>query len=376
MKLLFLTNIASYNQMELADQLQARLGNNFRTALISPLTDDRKEMKWQDHYQQAYLIRAYDSPQAKTQMHNWIENADVVIYGRVPIGLVRKRIKNKQLTLAYQERLWKRGKTWRRLLFRLPSLYRQYWSLNKANHHFLAAGSYAASDMRGLAMFENRMWKFGYFVKTKPYCKPEKPASEMIEMLWCGRMIPLKNPDFALHVATRMTQSKLNFRLTMIGAGQLYERIQAQLKTDKLQDRVKLVGWQDGQSVNALMQSADVLLMTSDQQEGWGVVINEALNNGCMVFSNHAAGAARWLINEGKTGLIYDRSSANQKIDQLIKLCRQTTALTEWGRAGHTLHASHWSAEVAAQRLLNLCDALLNNQNADSLYHSGCCSKA
>ena len=46
--------------------------------------------------------------------------------------------------------------------------------------------------------------------------------------------------------------------------------------------------------------------MTSNQEEGWGVVVNEAMNSGCVVIGSNLAGSVPYLIENGKNGLIYN----------------------------------------------------------------------
>ena len=54
------------------------------------------------------------------------------------------------------------------------------------------------------------------------------------------------------------------------------------------------------------MERADIYLATSDRQEGWGAVINEAMNSGCAVVADHMMGAVPYLISHEENGMIYN----------------------------------------------------------------------
>ena len=40
-------------------------------------------------------------------------------------------------------------------------------------------------------------------------------------------------------------------------------------------------------------------------QEGWGAVLNEAMNSGCACIASHAIGSAGFLIEHGENGFVY-----------------------------------------------------------------------
>ena len=46
------------------------------------------------------------------------------------------------------------------------------------------------------------------------------------------------------------------------------------------------------------MEESEIYLVTSDRKEGWGAVVNEAMNSGCAVVADHMIGAAPWMIRQ------------------------------------------------------------------------------
>ena len=50
-------------------------------------------------------------------------------------------------------------------------------------------------------------------------------------------------------------------------------------------------------------------LFTSNHLEGWGAVVNEAMNSGCAEVGNSQVGAIPYLIKHKQNGLIYKEGS-------------------------------------------------------------------
>ncbi|RBP52827.1 glycosyltransferase family 4 protein [Arenicella xantha] len=373
-KVVFLTNQASYHQMDYARAMVACLGvDNFRIVFQKPTSDARAEMGWQDDYRDACIIRWWKSDADQALAREWIATADVVLQGRFPINEVRKRIRQGRLTIACQERLWKRAPNWLRRVSRLPHLYKNYYSVDVANYHFFAIGAFAAADLRGLGVFANRMWQFGYFIDAPDY--PEKLQSDVpIQLLWCARLSAVKQPIKAVHMLRDLLKKGLDCHLTLIGDGDLRTAVAAEIDRLGLASSIDMVGWQTQDQVREHMARADLFIMTSHHGEGWGMVVNEAMSYGCCVLANQELGAAAWLVEDEVTGFLYDDQHVSEVVDRIANLTRDQ--LQAMGRAGHQRMHQQWSAKVAADRTVALSNALLNQDLgvARALFPDGPCS--
>lgn len=363
MKVLFLTNMPSYHQMQLARRLVELLGAaNFRIAFHKPTPSNRTEMGWEDNYTDSFVLRFWESATAKTETQHWIADSDVVIHGRFPIAHVRKRINSGKLTFAYQERYFKRKFSYLKVLFRSHRIIKNYWSVNRSNYHLLAAGAYTAFDLNRIGMFRGRSWKFGYFIEPSKLVNHDLSSSKL-ELLWCARFSAVKQPAQVLEIARGLRERNVSFNLTMIGDGELRSQTQLGAAQYDLSNQIKFIGWQTPEQVKLLMQSADIFLMTSHQAEGWGIVVNEAMSNGCATVVNRAIGSAPWLIEHGKTGLIYEDQQLTKLMDKIAKLSR--LELNAIGRTGHQHMVDTWSCQAAAKRFIALAEHLLDKQLLD-----------
>lgn len=380
MKLALLTNMPSYHQAQLGEHLTRLLGvDNFRLVFVEPTSDARIEMGWADEFSAQTIIRFWQGEKAREDARDWIEKADVVIQGRVPMSMVRYRIKSGKLTFAYQERFWKRPLTPLRFIMRLPRIWRRYWSVNKHNYHLLAAGAYVAPDIAKISCFKGRAWKFGYFIEpvlpSELYREPKHEAESggVLRLLWCARFSTVKQAHHAIQIMRGLVTQGVDCHLTMVGDGE--ERAAIEASALEIRENVDFVGWRSSEEVGKLMQQSHVFLMTSGFGEGWALVINEAIARGCMAVANQLVGAAPWLIKNHETGLLYDQAKLGDVINSLAGL--RHDQILKMGTNARALHDAQWSAAVAAERVVELSRALLaNDGSAENLYISGPCSAA
>ncbi len=103
------------------------------------------------------------------------------------------------------------------------------------------------------------------------------------------------------------------------------------------------------------MEKSDIYLVTSDRQEGWGAVVNEAMNSGCAVVANHMIGAVPFLIKHGKNGLIYQDGRKEALFRLTCQLLQDRDYCRRLGEAALDTITKEWNAENAAERLCGLC---------------------
>ncbi len=242
----------------------------------------------------------------------------------------------------------------------------------------LCAGAYTSADLLLQGAYIRKCYKWGYYPQTTHYENDDpmkyKNANQ-IDILWCGRFIDWKHPEAAVELALLLMRDNIDFKLTMIGTGEREEVIDSLIKKYQLEDRVKRVGSMLPDQVRCYMEKADIFLCTSDFQEGWGAVINEAMNSGCAVVASHAAGAVPYLIQNGKNGLIYQSGnlhSLHQKVTYLIKNHKY---IRELGQNAYESIVLEWNAKTATSRLLDLAEELKEHKYSNR-YESGPCSVA
>ena len=305
-----------------------------------------------------------------------LKEADVVIAGSAPEALIRPCILRGQLVFRYSERPLKNGAEWHKYI---PRFLKWHWR-NPAQKpvYLLCASAYTKPDYKKFGLFRNRAFRFGYFPETVEYSDPaemigkKKPAS----IIWCGRLLDWKHPEALLKVAASLLRDGIDFAAEIVGTGPMEPFIRQEIESRGLVQRVHLVGAVPPDEVRRKMEAAEIFLFTSDRKEGWGAVLNEAMNSGCAVLASDAAGATPWLVRDGENGVVFpseDWEALYAGIRRLMedRALRQRMALAAY----HTIR-TEWNASVAADRLVKLCDNILNTGAPGTVAERGPCSRA
>lgn len=119
-------------------------------------------------------------------------------------------------------------------------------------------------------------------------------------LVYSGRFIPVKRLDQLLEAFERIADDRQDWDLLMVGAGPLEEELKRSIP-DRLNDRVKWLGFCPWEQLRAIYHAADVLALSSTS-EAWGLVILEASAAGMVVVASDIVAAADELIEDGVNG--------------------------------------------------------------------------
>jgi glycosyltransferase involved in cell wall biosynthesis len=204
----------------------------------------------------------------------------------------------------------------------------------------------------------------------------QKKPKEIPTILWAGRMIPWKRVDLLLKaVAWARENGCRDFILRIIGFGSEEENLKELAAKLGVQNICKFDGPMIASEIGFAMEDADIYVLPSNKNEGWGVVINEAMSRGCCVIGAIEVGAVPWLIEDGVNGYIFEGESP-ENLGFLLKMTIDNAKKrNEIGNLAQKTIMDFWSPTVAADRLVNLCKVLLEDKS--SPYHDdGPCSPA
>ena len=374
MQVTFVSNYINHHQIPLSNELYAKLGDKYHFVQTEPMEEERVKMGWGSSVNELpYLVCYYEKPDFCKQL---ILESDVVIFGGVEDeSYIEERLEKRLFTIRCSERIYKEGQ-WKMISPRgLVKKYHDHIRYRKNDVYMLCSGGYVADDFRLIGAYPNKMLKWGYFVEKYNYdlkeLFEEKNSKDEPVILWVGRMIGLKHPEYAVYMAQELKKQNRKFKLRFIGDGEKKEEMVALVKELDLIDCVEFEGFMEPKKVRKEMERADILLMTSNRIEGWGAVVNEAMNAGCVVVASHISGAAPFLIKHEINGLIFKGGSYVSLTDEVIKIIDNTGYRIKMGKAAYTTVDKLWNSEIAAKRLLEFC----NSKNVDA-YEEGPCSKA
>ncbi len=340
----------------------------------------RKEQGWKLTDKYPFELETLEDEDALNRALELSRESDVIIIGSAPEIYVKERMKNKSpgLTFRYSERIFKKGK-WRFLSPRgLLGRAKTYYRYGNKKIYMLCASAYTSADLMLQGAYLGKCYKWGYFPETISYALKElmlKKKQTKINILWCGRFLKWKHPEAALWLASRLKEDGFEFNLKIIGAGELEDKIKIIITRDKLEPYVKLLGTRSPKEVRGEMEKANIFLCTSDFNEGWGAVINEAMNSGCALVASHAVGAVPYLIQDGENGLIYKNADMNSLYKKTRLLFQEIGLCEKLGSCAYDTITREWNAKEATRRFFLLTNDLIE-KGYSNRFRTGPCSKA
>ncbi len=362
MKITFVSNYINHHQIPFSKVMFAMPGVEYTFVQTEPMEEERIRMGWAQQEELPYLKLYYREPEACRKL---ILESDVVIFGGCEDeSYIRERLCAGKPVIRYSERIYKEGQ-WKAISPRgLLKKYKDHVRYRKKQVYMLCSGAYVADDFHIVRAYPGKMYRWGYFPETKVYDLEKLMAGKgfgeerKISILWAARLIDWKHPELVIRTAHYLKGRGIDFHLTMAGGGEMEERIHRLAEVLEVTDCVSFPGFCTPERVRELMEQADIYLVTSDRGEGWGAVVNEAMNSGCAVVADHMIGAVPYLIRHRENGLVYDDKNREQLYGLTARLAQDRECCRKLGEEAYRTITEEWNAENAAACLMELLGKL------------------
>lgn len=377
MELTFFVNYLNHHQVLVADILYEKLGNQF--CFVATQSVDLYEMKGgEDYSTRPYCIVASKNSESHEYALRLARNSKTCVFGANSLEYAIERAKHNPQGLSIErgERWFKRGmiNVLSPAFLKWRFCYQKYFQ--KANFYRLCNSAYVSNDMRKVFAYNDRCYKWGYFTKVDRQLSYKKVhlESKYVNILWCARFIDWKHPELAILLAQRLKDNKYNFHLDMIGEGDELNNIKSLVVSLNLVDRVSFLGNMPNEQVLVQMYKHDLFLFTSDQNEGWGAVANEAMSNGCVLVGADKIGSVPYLVSDQVNGMVFKSCDLDSLYEKVTYLIDNPIDRGRMSKAGMQSMRDVWSPENAAISLLEFIESLQNKKIPCIL--EGPCSKA
>ncbi|MCI5144564.1 MAG: glycosyltransferase [Candidatus Electrothrix sp. AR3] len=378
MNFIYSTNIWSHHQSLVAMEFEKLLGfDHFKMMLFKEVPAERRKQGW--NVLESLPPWVIGPPRTPAEMQTLVQEcrtADVMILGAAPQKIMEARIATGKLTFVALERMLKKPLHRLRMLNpRYAIGMRRYQRLVTHEHvHALAIGHYASDDLRKIGAFADRIWRWGYFIETPSSL--EKPAPKRpLKILWAGRMLDGKRVDLLLKAVGTLVNSGCIGECLIVGDGPERKRLLTlahKLHLDT--DCVRFLPSVSHTEVRGLMRESDVYVLPSNRHEGWGAVAGEAMAEGCVLVANEQAGAARELVQDGVTGLLFRDDDVAQLAGHLQRLAADYPLRMRLREQAWKQMQDVWHPRVAAERLISFSNGLLGRCEIP-VFNNGPCAK-
>lgn len=362
MTITFISNYINHHQIPFSDACYELLGEDYHFIQTQAMEQERLKMGWsKEGEKRSYVSFLYEE---EAYCRKLIMESDVLLAGwSGREDLVEERLNAGKMTIRISERLYREGQ-WKAISPKgLLHKYKEHTRYRKGPAYLLCAGAYVPSDFHIIHAYPGKMFKWGYFPETRYYEEEQlgrmKERDGLIHLVWAGRFIPLKHPEYMIRLAKNLQDGKsFGFHIHMAGSGEMESELKALAREYQVEDKITFYGFKTPDEVRAIMEKCHIHIFTSNHLEGWGAVVNEAMNSGCAVVANVQAGAVPYLIQHEKNGMVYPGNDYEKMEEAVRYLLEHPKEREQMGKEAYRTVTGLWNASHAAKELLRMIEGL------------------
>ena len=237
---------------------------------------------------------------------------------------------------------------------RIPKLYWRYRKEQKGSY-LLCASYYAKRDFNMCGLYRNHCLRFGYFPQGNignPLTNKKFPVSKQdeLKLVFVGRSINLKHPDISFYALRKLREKGVNCSLTFISLpSKLRDRIFKKYRQEIDSGLVKVYDELPPKEIMAIFAESHLFIFSSDQGEGFGATLYEAMTSKVAVIANAKAGGTNLLVKDGENGFVY---KTKRQLDGILDNVAENLSVLEKVASGAKKFTEEkYNAKVAAHNL-------------------------
>lgn len=234
-----------------------------------------------------------------------------------------------------------------------PIIYRvSGWALDRKVKLIFAISSKAACQFKKAGFRSGDLYPFGYFVPTSSHSVKmvEHPDRDVLRLVFIGALISRKGIDFIKELAALCFKKRVPISIDVYGPG----KQESLLNFSPNLNYRGVIAFGNSSEV---MQNYDLLIVPS-KFDGWGVVVNEALQSGLPILVSKNTGAST-LVTQSGAGIVFDSNNACELIDSIEALIKDRTIISAWKERA-LAYSSKITPEIAASYMLKSINSTLN----------------
>lgn len=229
------------------------------------------------------------------------------------------------------------------------------------------ANSYGAKDylIDGVGAKPESVFTRTYLVpdaKTLQQSFEKNESKNLIQkrpvFLYVGRITQRKGLKTLLEACSILqSQGYKDYTLQVIGTGEQREELEAFIKSNNLEERVKWLGWVEYGSLGSYFQQADIFVFPTFE-DIWGMVALEAMIFGKPVVCSKWAGAVE-MVSDGANGYIFDPYKPEELASAMRRFLDEPALIESMGKQSQQL-ISEKNPATAAQSFAEVVSYVLH----------------
>lgn len=233
---------------------------------------------------------------------------------------------------------------------------------------FIAASHGGLRLYRSYGVSAERCFQSCLCIDNEAYFSPDA-AEKKFDMVFCSRIVPEKNPLFALQVAHAVAR-RLGRKTSIlfVGTGEQDQEVKAEATRIASTVHAEFTGHATQRELPSLYRSARIFLFPT-RHDVWGVVANEACAAGLPVIVSPHAGVAGELVLDGENGFICELDAERWAERAAVLL----TAGDDYERFAQRSRAlvDRYTFDHAAAGVVAACRYASGGRSAASFGHAG-----
>jgi glycosyltransferase involved in cell wall biosynthesis len=262
----------------------------------------------------------------------WRGNYDVIIKGIVgrfalPASFITAKLLGKKFILLTD--IWQHPRS-------LAHCF-SYWLLKAVYRYsdaICAYGNHVRDFVVSQGAREEKIFVMPFATDNALFDRTVAPQEKLVQkktlgiegkkvIIFVGRLVREKGVEYLLRAHHLLARDDV--AIVIVGEGKDKQRLQALAKELHIDDRVKFIGQIGNNKLYKLYALADIFVLPSVRTrmfaEPWGMVVNEAMNQGLPIVVTESVGAGRaGLVAPGENGLVVKEKDPRALCDAFKKI--------------------------------------------------------
>ena len=191
--------------------------------------------------------------------------------------------------------------------------------------------------------------------------KTESSNGQKKNLLYIGNLAKGKRIDQLLQIVKRISLSRDDFQLKIIGIGPEEKDLKKQVNDLKINDYVKFEGYKQKDQLPHYLSVADIFVFPSEY-DIWGLVLVEAMATGTVCISSIHAGAPNDLILDGENGFSVDFRNTEKVFEIINWIFTNPEKAVVIGKNARTYIENNVSLKISASAFVRMTRAVFLGQ--------------
>ena len=375
-KIVMINNFMSIHQITLHNEMIRKYGNRYHFIALEDTNVEHQQYMSSYNLKLKNVVKYEKKP---TMAKKLILEADIILYGNATDDVLKLARSKGKILIKCSERLYKKSRFQRWSLRSILSYFKHFFPYErKYSPICFTTSGYAAHDFDMINLSYDNYYSWGYWIIDNQYSSFEEIEKikdyETINICFANRFIEWKHPEKIISLAKYLKERKIKFHIDMIGDGPLKESIKNSIEQNDLRNFITLHELMSNKKVREIMESSSIVISTSDQNEGWGVTVNEGMSSGCAVVVSHEVGSAPVLINNGTNGFSYNFDDDQDLFIKVATLCVDKELLKSMQKSAFETMKKHYNIETICNRFDEFIKNRINGKITS--YENGPLSKS